>query len=193
MSTVQPIQRKEDIVLMYKLLKKWNKDQEAEAFLMGCNSALRCGDLMMITMEQARAGGVNIKEQKTGKRKLFDFNEVCIEASHRLFDFYDKQGIKPKYLFQALGNRAKGRGMPFTVDYIRKTIKIAAEAACVTEDIGSHSMRKSFAYHAYKEGADIYHLQELLNHNSIRDTFKYIGITQKRVQNLYKEYKISID
>jgi len=192
MSEVSPIKKVEDIRLIYKLMKKWNKNQEAEAFLIGCNSALRCGDLMNITMDQARGGGVNIKEQKTGKRKLFKFNQDCLEAIDRLLSYYNDKGLEPVYLFQALGNRAKGMNKPFSVDYIRKILKQAAEAACIDYNVGSHTMRKSFAYHAYKNGADIFQLQALLNHNSIKDTFKYIGVTQERVQNLYKDYAISI-
>jgi len=192
MSEVSPIKNVADIRFIYKLMQKWGKFQEAEAFIIGCNSALRCGDLMKITMSQALSGGVHIIEQKTKKRKRFKFNEECLNSIDRLRLIYHEKGIKPKYLFQALGNRAKAMNKPFSVDHIRKILKQAAEAACVIDNIGSHSMRKSFAYHAYKNGADIFQLQVLLNHSSIKDTFKYIGITQERVQNLYKDYAISI-
>lgn len=190
MSVVSPIKRTEDICLMYKLLKKWNKNQAAEAFIIGCNSALRCGDLMKITMTQARSGIVNIREQKNSKHKTFKFNKPCLEAVERLINFYDSKEVEPVYLFQALGNRSKNQCRPFSVAYIRGLIKEAAEAACLDYNVGSHTMRKSFAYHAYNNGADIYQLQELLNHDSIRMTFKYIGITQERVQNLYNEFEI---
>lgn len=41
--------------------------------------------------------------------------------------------------------------------------------------IGAQTMRKTFAWHYYKETGDIYYLQDLLNHASSSITYRYIG------------------
>ncbi|WP_429822016.1 tyrosine-type recombinase/integrase [Domibacillus aminovorans] len=46
------------------------------------------------------------------------------------------------------------------------------------KNIGTHSLRKTFAYHQYQAGTDIVLLQDMLNHSSPSVTLRYIGITQ---------------
>lgn len=41
--------------------------------------------------------------------------------------------------------------------------------------IGAQTMRKTFAWHYYKETGDIYYLTNLLNHASPSITYRYIG------------------
>ncbi|MBD2870063.1 tyrosine-type recombinase/integrase [Paenibacillus sp. IB182493] len=44
--------------------------------------------------------------------------------------------------------------------------------------IGTHTLRKTFGYHAFQQSVDITIIQRLLNHSSPRITLAYIGITQ---------------
>ena len=46
------------------------------------------------------------------------------------------------------------------------------------EEIGTHTLRKTFGYWFYKETKDIALLQQLFNHSSPSITLKYIGINQ---------------
>jgi len=50
-------------------------------------------------------------------------------------------------------------------------------------EIGTHSMRKSFGYHYYKKTKDIALLMELFNHSSQTVTLRYIGISQDVLNN----------
>jgi len=58
-----------------------------------------------------------------------------------------------------------------------KIIKGAADAIGV-KDIGTHSLRKTWAYHSYRAATDIIIIQDMLNHSSPGITLRYIGITQ---------------
>src|SRR5690625_7325207 len=51
----------------------------------------------------------------------------------------------------------------------------AADVAGVNVAIGTHSLRKTFAYHAYKSGVELPLLMRVLNHASQRETLRYIG------------------
>lgn len=66
-----------------------------------------------------------------------------------------------------------------------KVINDAAKAVGITGHIGTHTLRKTFAYHAYKQGKDIVQIQKLLNHSSPAVTLAYIGITQEEQDEIY--------
>lgn len=53
------------------------------------------------------------------------------------------------------------------------------------EPVGTHTMRKTFGYHAYKMGMDLSVIQKLLNHSSAAVTLAYIGITRDDLDNVY--------
>jgi integrase len=55
----------------------------------------------------------------------------------------------------------------------------------VKGEIGTHTLRKTFGYHAYKNGTDIVLLQDIFNHSSPSTTLRYIGITEDDKQEVY--------
>ena len=61
----------------------------------------------------------------------------------------------------------------------------AARTLGIREKIGTHTLRKTFGYHAYKAGYDLSQIQKLLNHSSLGVTLRYIGITQEQLDEIY--------
>ena len=53
------------------------------------------------------------------------------------------------------------------------------------EKIGTHTLRKTFGYHAYNSGYDIELIQKLFNHSALSITLRYIGITQDDMDDVY--------
>ncbi len=51
-------------------------------------------------------------------------------------------------------------------------------------------MRKTFAYHHYKQFKNIAILQKILNHSSPTITLKYIGIEQDEINRFYKKFAL---
>jgi len=76
-------------------------------------------------------------------------------------------------------------GTPITRQQAYRILNEAARAVGITDQIGTHTLRKTFGYHAYKQGADITRLQYLLNHSAPSVTLRYIGITQEELDNVY--------
>ncbi|GMA66225.1 hypothetical protein GCM10025859_67000 [Alicyclobacillus fastidiosus] len=66
-----------------------------------------------------------------------------------------------------------------------KALNNAAKVAGIKDRIGTHTLRKTFAYHAYKQGKDITLIQKLLNHSAPSVTLRYIGITQDEMDDVY--------
>ncbi|WP_436242946.1 tyrosine-type recombinase/integrase [Paenibacillus sp. LjRoot56] len=50
--------------------------------------------------------------------------------------------------------------------------------------MGTHTLRKTFGYFAYKAGTDIVLLQQIFNHSSPSVTLRYIGILQDDMDNV---------
>ena len=51
--------------------------------------------------------------------------------------------------------------------------------------VGTHTLRKTFGYWAYKQGIDITLLMRIFNHSAPSITLRYIGITQEEINNVY--------
>lgn len=70
-----------------------------------------------------------------------------------------------------------------------KMLRTAAEYVNL-DDIGTHTLRKTFGYHFYKQTKDVAMLQEIFNHSDQRTTLRYIGINQDAMNNAMKKFKI---
>lgn len=58
------------------------------------------------------------------------------------------------------------------------------------QEIGTHTLRKTFGYHFYMQYKDVAMLQEIFNHSSPDITLKYIGINQDGMDKAIKGFKI---
>ena len=58
------------------------------------------------------------------------------------------------------------------------------------EEIGTHTMRKTFGYFFYKQYKDVAKLQKILNHSSPSITLIYIGIDQDEIDESYAGFSI---
>ena len=165
---VDPIRDKDDIQAMKEYLREWN-ERNYLLFLFGINSGLRVGDILRIRVKDVQGWYIKIKEQKTGKRKQIKMTKNLKKEVRE----YIKDMPLHHYLFQS----RIGKNKPLdrrTVDWILKTAAIE----CGIENIGTHSMRKTFGYHYYKKTKDIAMLMDLFNHSSPAITLRYIGIIQ---------------
>ena len=191
-----PIRNLSDINIIYKRMFRINRKREAELFLIGCNVALRISDLLRLQFDEIREeireghliGFAEIREKKTRKFKKVTFNTVAMMAIKRLH----QQNPHHDYLFQATGNRVSDRIKPVRPDWVHRVFKAASKDLGLDFNFSSHSMRKTYGYHAYKNGLDINVLQKLFNHASVQETFIYIGITEERVSDAYLDYQIGV-
>ena len=55
----------------------------------------------------------------------------------------------------------------------------------VSGEIGTHTMRKTFGYHAYKNGVSLELLMGIFNHSTQAMTLRYIGITESQKREVY--------
>jgi integrase len=91
----------------------------------------------------------------------------------RVFLFRSRQG----------GNRPMSRTRAYQV------LREVAQRHGV-EHIGTHTLRKTFGYHFYKQTGDVALLQRILNHSSPAITLRYIGIEQDQIDAAMRRFVI---
>jgi integrase len=191
MVEVDPIENEQDLALLYKFLMKHNYVREAHLLVIGCNVALRISDLLQLTFEQLETSTAYLTEIKTGKGKVLTFNKNVFDHAKLLKAWYQSKEIVPTYLFQTVSRNNKAV-KPVSSSYVNRKLSEAGDAVMLDYNIGTHSMRKFWGYHAYKNGTDIREIQKALNHTSVATTLSYIGITKKKQAKLYHNNGVSV-
>lgn len=179
MNTVQPIRSKRKIDAMKKALPPMYRLM----FVIGINSALRVSDLLALKVGDVRDKDfITVTEQKTGKKKRFKINAaIKREVKNYLAtgNFSDDE-----YLFRSpRGNKPISR-----VAAWKALNKAAAEVGL--EEIGTHTLRKTFGYWAHKSGVDIATLQRVFNHSHPNITQRYLGIQQDQIDDVYDRVQL---
>lgn len=170
MNEVQPIKSIRDINKMKKALH----GRDRLLFIIGINTTLRISDILSLKYSDIQGDYIILKEKKTGKSKRIRINSAIKNALPR------RVTNSEEWLFPS----RKGNG-PISRVQAWRILKDAADRAAINIDIGTHSMRKTAAYHAYKNGTDISLLMRVLNHSSQRETLRYIGIESEQIDDVY--------
>lgn len=126
---------------------------------------------------------VLIKEQKTGKMREFTLNKSAKGAIQYYLE--SKAGYDPEdFLFRSQ------KGGHLTVQAAHKILKGLLRELNIKGNYGTHSLRKTWAYHIYVNNAKsnpmiLPTLQKMLNHSNQATTLRYIGITKEVITDVY--------
>jgi integrase len=178
MTAVNPIRDKKKLEAMKKILKAQNL-RDWLLFVLGINSGLRISDLLQLRVNNVQGQvRVHIRELKTRKEKDFPLSEVCIKAIKEYLIESNLPESSPLFPSRK-GAQAISRVQAYRI------INVAARTVGITDPIGTHTMRKTFGYHAYQSGIDISWIQKLLNHSAPSVSLAYIGITKDDLDSVY--------
>lgn len=142
---------------------------------------LRISDLLLFKVKDLKKRRqVSIREKKTGKQKIFNIPDEFYSVLNQYLDTRKDD----EYLFKSRqGNKAITRARAYQI------LKEAGKKFGL-ENIGTHTMRKSFGYWYYKNYNDIAGLMKILNHSSEAITKRYIGIEQEELNRKQKNFKL---
>ncbi|WP_019241502.1 MULTISPECIES: tyrosine-type recombinase/integrase [Bacillus] len=178
MNTVEPIRDTRHISAMKKALH----GRDLLLFTYGINSGLRISDILTLKVGDIRnKDSIVVQETKTRKPKRFIFNDTIKKA---VADLIPATASDDEYVFKS----RKGNNKPISRVAAYQVLNAAAERAGIADKIGAigtHTLRKTFGYHAYKKGVDIALLQSIFNHSAQSITLKYIGINQDSIDEVY--------
>ena len=79
----------------------------------------------------------------------------------------------------------KYKNMPLSRYQAYRIVKQAAVYAGMPEHISCHSLRKTFGYHAWKQGVPPAMLMMIYNHSSYQITKRYLGIIQEEKDDVF--------
>ena len=195
MSTTQPIRDKEALGKFKNFYKIQKPNPRNYAIIvLGLNTALRISDILNLTSEMVYDHNkvrehIVVKEQKTGKINRILLNREVRKA----LDFYRPFLMKSAackagnpYLFPSPYVSRR----PLSRYQVYRMIRSAAEAVEIQEKVSCHSLRKTFGYRAWKQGADPIVIMLIYNHSSFEITKRYLCIEQDDKDKIYRSILI---
>lgn len=134
-------------------------------WLLGTSTGLRVSDILSLKAYQLAKTKAYIREKKTGKtRAIYIRKSIRAECA----EYISKNNIPPY-------------GKVFTVSRQAawKAFKKAAGREGIRQNVGTHTMRKSYATQYIAKGYTIQDLKRRLNHSHINDTVGYLTTNEQ--------------
>lgn len=169
-------------------------------FLIGINVGLRASDLMQLRWSYFYNDNMTFKEsymlqpkktRKTGKFVKIFFNQTVKKAIENYVNIYPIENLND-YLFKS----RKGDN-PITERGLWKIIVDVAVDAGIEKNVGSHSLRKTWARNIYDNAEDkkeaLVMLQECLRHSDSLTTLRYISIMDEEKKDMYQSIELGLD
>lgn len=196
MNSVEPIREIKTIKSIRSILKGQSVRNEL-LFIFGINVGLRISDILKLKIGDLVKSNLKtvrdyviITEKKTGKTKKFYIGDIVKKVIENYIKDLSNLDMN-NYVFQS----RKGENMPITRQRAYRILNNAAEIVGLVEknekgviisgEIGTHTLRKTFGYHAYQNGSSLELLMDIFNHSSKTQTLRYIGITEEQKKEVY--------
>lgn len=187
MGTTQPIREKESLELFMNYYKTEQKNiRNAVMIDFGIYTALRISDILNLRWRdvynfktQQYFSHLFVQEKKTGKMNVIALNANLIQS----LELYrsNLQLSEDDYLF----TKSKNHSQPLSRSQAFRIVKRAAEESIHADHVSCHSLRKTFGYHAWKQGTPPALLMDIYNHSSYKITKKYLGIEQDERDSVF--------
>ena len=184
MNTAQPIRSTEDLEKLKKYYTEVTSNERNQLLIiMGLNTALRISDILALKWDAVYdfdkkkiRTHIVLTEQKTGKTSTIYINKnirKSLETYKEHLRVCKKAARRYQYIF-----RHTNKNTPISRVQAFRIIKEAADYSNIPGTICCHSLRKTFGYHAWKQGASPVVLMNIFNHSSYQITKRYLGIEQ---------------
>lgn len=198
MKKTVPIRTKPEIHSFLKRLREWNSHYYIAAVI-GIQWGLRCSDILALQVGDVVAGEgkriqiidrIMVQEIKTGHERHIlitdDMKDVLYEHIRSLGPV-DMEA--PLVLSR---NHGDERHKSLSRQRLWTVISQAAHDVGIKGPIGTHSLRKTWAFQAWKDGARIDVIQKEFGHSSVETTHRYACIPAKDQDELYEKMNFAV-
>lgn len=149
-------------------------------FTFGIYTGLRVSDIIKLKVKDIKQSDLSIREQKTGKATHAHINRALrsrLDTYLVLMDLTQDDWLFPS----TRGNNHVTRFQVY---------RMIHDAGLVLgrNDLGSHTMRKTFGRMWVEQGKSLPTLQQIFNHTSQRVTLHYIGLTQDDINKQIEDF-----
>ena len=194
----EPIKNKEDLKKLVTYLKATNL-RNYTIVVVGMNVLLRAGDLLELKWSDVLEEDMTFKrkiwiiEEKTNKQRKIRFNNDSIDALTLYKDSLNPFNVND-YIFTSRKVNKNGE-KKLDVKALHKIIKDTCKELNIKGNFGTHTLRKTGAYHIYNDNIAtnptiITRLQKILNHSSQATTLRYIGIETQEIDDIFDNLKL---
>lgn len=180
MEEVSPIKDTDDIQAMKDYLREWN-EMYYMLFITGLNTGLRVGDILTLKVKDVQGWHIKLRERKTGKQIS---RRMTKELKREM-----RKYVEGKPFHHFLFKSRQGGNKAITRERAYQIIHEAAEELGI-DNVGTHTMRKTFGYKYYNKTKDVGTLQKMFNHSSPAITLRYIGIEQAELDDALRNFVI---
>ena len=173
-------------------------------FIVGINVGLRASDLITLKwsffLDSVEDGEYKFKDfytlqpKKTRKQKKFVklfFNNTVKKVIVEYLNEFPVDNLD-EYMFKS----REGEGA-IAATTLWRIIKNAAKEAGINQNIGSHSLRKTWGRFCFEQAEDktraLVLLQKAFNHSSQEVTLHYLGLLDEDIQDMYENVNIGYD
>ena len=193
-TAAEPLRNVEDVRAIGQCLLREDRSRGQPAFIVwviGVQCGFRIGDILSLRVGHVAGKGkrirdyIEIREAKRGKvikRKLPDDVKQILQAYVDGLDW--KGGTKyESYLFESPRNPKNHYSRAWMISRLHE----AAALCGIEQSVTTHTMRKTFAYHFIENNKAEFGSEdecirflskEVLRHDSICTTLRYIGVEQ---------------
>jgi len=191
MDFVDPIRDKKKLSQIKNQLEGAKRYRELLLFVVGINTALRISDLLQLRIGDFidEDGNIrerfSIREEKRDKRNVVVINSSIRDALEKfLVGYPDITKDADHYLFFSTRNSKSYRNFTKSISRIQAWRLIAemCQAVGLNGNYGTHTLRKTWGYHARQNGVPLELIMAKLNHSNIAMTKRYLGITDDELQ-----------
>jgi len=190
MATTQPIRDKKQIHELTAHYLRLGQLRNHILIVVALHTALRISDVLQLSWDDVYdfdtkkvKKSITIVEKKTKKTKTIALHRTVINA----LALYAPQAAR-RGGFLILNPRTD---KPISRVQAYRLIRAAAEAVSIDIRVSCHSLRKTFGYHAWKDGVSPAVIVEIYNHNSLAVTRRYLGVTQDDKDAVYLKLKLT--
>jgi integrase len=179
--SIQPIKNLNHIKQIKNLLQ--DKPRDLLLFTMGINCPFRMGDLLKLKVGQVRRMKVGdeliVREEKTKKKNILVMNGTTHKT---LKNYLEKLDVKDDDFLFFSQRPNKSGDCVLTVPAVNLKVKTWGQKVGVEENLGCHSLRKTFGYiHRTEFDTPIEVLMKIFNHSSQSITLRYLGIGDEEI------------
>ena len=195
MNFVEPIRDRKKIAQIKNQLRGQHRYRDLLLFVVGINTALRISDLLMLRIGQfldekgSISGRFNIHERKRGKRQEVVINNSIKEALDEYLSAYPGITDHPNY-FIFFNTKSNDYSESIKRGQAWKFVTNICTDVGLRGNYGTHSLRKTWGYHARLQGVDLALIMHKLNHSSISTTKRYLGITDEELQEVVQRLNL---
>ena len=183
MTLTEPIRKKSHV---QALLNYYLNRGEIRNYLLIClclHTALRISDVLRLTTNDVYdfqshriRKTITLIEQKTGKTKIIALHKNIVKV---LTIYFPTAKPNMPLIRNKRTNKAISRVQAHRI------IKSAAKGARLPQQVSCHSLRKTFGYHAWRNGTSPVIIMEIYNHSSLNTTKRYLGVSQDDKNAVY--------